>query len=189
MFRFLALPVAAVLLAAGCTPGNGTPTPTPTPSVSSVASPTSTPSPTLTPTEDPLIAEAERVYMAALRAQWKYELTGDYSQFPPELKEYLDDNVLAITRGVFEDNKAAGLRLVGGEPKVDLMHLPGVSKQDSIIALLVCYDTTALKVVDAAGAEVAPGRLSALTAYFHHAVDGRLKVFTQDGGDLGQCGG
>ena len=70
-FRFLALPVAAVLLAAGCTPGNGTPTPTPTPSVSTVASSTPAPSPTLTPTEDPLIAEAERVYMAACQRRLK----------------------------------------------------------------------------------------------------------------------
>ena len=189
MFRFLALPVAAVLLAAGCTPGNGTPTPTPTPSLSSVASTTPTPTatPTPTPSEDPLFAEAKRVYMAAAEARWKYELTGDYSEFPPELGNYLDDNLLITTRDAFEEGKATGVHLVGGEPQIQLVQMPEAKKQDSSVAVLICYDTSALTVVDAAGAELRQGRLIALIAYFRVAADGQLKIFTQDPAEVGQC--
>ena len=186
-FRFLALPVAAVLLAAGCTPGNGTPTPTPTPSVSSVASPTSTPSSTPTPSsEDALYAEAERVYRAALEAQWKFELTGDYSEFPPELAEYYGPEFLEELKAAFEVAKEQGLRLTGGVPVVEIGPIPGAGKDASEVAIQVCYDGRGLVAVDAEGAVLNQGELLREIAYLK-SYDGQLKIFDSELAKVDQC--
>ena len=188
-FRFLALPVAAVLLAAGCTPGNGTPTPTPTPSVSSVTSPSPTPTPTPTPSnKDALYAEAERILLRSFELRDQYELRGDYSEFPPELEELLADPYLGWARDLFEDGKAQGLHAPeGAVPITKLAHAPGLVRDGSEVALRVCVDNREIPQLNSAGEVVSHGQLTVQTAYFKH-FDGRLKLFTGSFEVVTECG-
>lgn len=179
-FRFLALPVAAVLLAAGCTPGNGTPTPTPTPSVSSVTSPSPTPTPTPTPSsEDALYAEAERVMTRVYEVSATFEVHGDYSAFPAELYELMADPYLGWTIALFEEGKEGGWHAPEGAfPVIQMAPLPGISSREgSEIALQLCVDTRNVPLLDGNGNVLSEGRIAHDTVFLKR-FDGVLKVFT-----------
>ena len=91
--RLAAIPLLllAVLLA-GCGPGKPPPEPSPTP-VSEY---------TPEPAEAEMYAKAEQAFWGYIEARRKYELAGDYSQFPPEMTTYLDTRQLEVARSLFE---------------------------------------------------------------------------------------
>ena len=182
-FRFLALPVAAVLLAAGCTPGNGTPTPTPTPSLSFVASP----SPISSPSSGGfLYAEADRVLRAAISAQSIYQSQSEQTEFPIELAEYYSPEALEGVRFVTENFKSKGLILEGGEPVVRTESVLNVVKEGSVVVLDACIDSSALSAIGPAGEVVATGKL-AVGRYFFRHIDGALKIFEIEPQEVSEC--
>ena len=186
-FRFLALPVAAVLLAAGCTPGNGTPTPTPTPSVSSVASTTPTPTATPTPSSEDLYAEAERVMLRGYEVSASFELRGDYSEFPAELEQLMADPYLGWTRAIFEEGKAGGWHAPeGAYPEIRIAPLPDESRDGSEVAVQLCLDRTGVPLLDAQGNVVSEGTLGYQKAFLK-SFAGILKVFTGSYKDVDSC--
>lgn len=165
---------------AGCSsPGDDPPSPSPTPVVSVSAS--ATPS-AASPTPDmaALYAEADRVYRASLEAQFKFALTGDYSEFPPELASLQGPEFLATTRGLFELGKQEGYVLTGGVPSVKTRPLKGVSKGNSVAAIQTCYDARGLTLMDGQGQVVTVVDTLALGMYFFAEIDGQLKIIDSE---------
>ena len=60
-----------------------------------------------------MYAKAEQAFWGYIEARRKYELTGDYSQFPPEMTTYLEGLILETTQISFKDDKAGGLHASG----------------------------------------------------------------------------
>ena len=133
-----------------------------------------TPEPTSSEVE--MYAKAEQVFWGFIEARNKYELTGDYSQFPPEMATYLDTDTLERRRAIFEDDKAVGLHASGPavnttKPKWSLRF------EDSVATMAVCQDATGLVALDANGNVVREGVKYSYYAYFRVADDGLVKIF------------
>ena len=126
-----------------------------------------------------MYAKAEQVFWGFIEARNKYELTGDYSQFPPEMATYLDTDTLERRRAIFEDDKAVGLHASGPavnttKPKWSLRF------EDSVATMAVCQDATGLVALDANGNVVREGVKYSYYAYFRVADDGLIKIFRFD---------
>mgnify|MGYP000903602945 CR=1 FL=1 len=157
----------AVLLA-GCGPGKPPPEPSPV-SVSEY-----TPDPTSS--EALMYAKAEQAFWGYIEARRKYELAGDYSQFPPEMTTYLEGLILETTQISFEDDKAGGLHASG--PAVNTTRPEWSEKyEDSVATMAVCQDATGLVALDANGNVVREGVKYSYYAYFRVADDGLVKIF------------
>ena len=165
--RLAAIPLLllAVLLA-GCGPRQ------PPPSPVSVSEYTSDP----TSSEALMYAKAEQVFWGFIEARRKYELTGDYSQFPPEMTTYLDTRQLEAARSLFEKGKAGGWHLttagvITTRPSWVKNH------EDSVATMAVCEDGTGFVVLDANNNVVHEGVKYSYYAYFRVADDGLVKLF------------
>ena len=133
-----------------------------------------------------MYAKAEQVFWGFIEARNKYELTGDYSQFPPEMATYLDTDTLERRRAIFEDDKAVGLHASGPavnttKPKWSLRF------EDSVATMAVCQDATGLVALDANGNVVREGVKYSYYAYFRVADDGLVKMFHVDGKEDTLC--
>ncbi len=157
----------AVLLA-GC--GLRQPAPEPSPEPASEYTPDPNSSEALT------YGQAEQVFWGFIEARNKYELTGDYSQFPPEMATYLDTRQLEAARSLFEKGKAGGWHMSGPVPNTTR---PEWSEkyEDSVATMAVCQDATGLVALDANGNVVREGVKYSYYAYFRVADDGLVKIF------------
>ena len=165
--RWFTIPVLllAVLLA-GCGPRQPAPSPV---SVSEY-----TPDPTSS--EALMYAKAEQTFWGYIEARRKYELTGDYSQFPPEMATYLDTDALERTRMLFEDGKAGGWH--GTAPGVITTRPSWVKNyEDSVATMAVCEDYRGEAVLNADNNVVREGTRYSYYAYFRVAGDGLVKRF------------
>ena len=141
-----------------------------------------TPEPTSSEVE--MYAKAEQVFWGFIEARNKYELTGDYSQFPPEMATYLEGLILETTQARFEEGKAGGWHVSGPVPNTTK---PAWTKRygDSVATMAVCQDATGLVALDANGNVVREGVKYSYYAYFRVADDGLVKMFYSDPrGDL-----
>ena len=147
--RLAAIPLLLLtMLLAGCGPGKPAPEPSPTPVSEYTPDPTSS--------EALVYAKAEQVFWGYIEARRKYELAGDYSQFPPEMATYLDTDALERTRMLFEDGKAGGWH--GTAPGVITTRPSWVKNyEDSVATMAVCEDGTGVLVLDANGNVVREG--------------------------------
>ena len=165
--RLAAIPLLllAVLLA-GCGPRQPPPSPV---SVSEY-----TPDPTSS--EALVYAKAEQAFWGYIEARRKYELAGDYSQFPPEMATYLDTDALERTRMLFEDGKAGGWH--GTAPGVITTRPSWVKNyEDSVATIAVCEDYRGEAVLNADNNVVREGTRYSYYAYFRVAGDGLVKLF------------
>ncbi|MFB9618689.1 hypothetical protein [Brooklawnia cerclae] len=145
---------------------------------SSSTSPTVSPTPSVDVSADALYAEAEQVYLRSLEVSERYEVHGDYSEFPPEYEELLADPYLEWTRALFDAGKEQGWHVPDGlQLPVTTRSLPGMSRDGSDVALQTCRDNRGVPTLDYNGNQVAEGSLVYETLFFKH-VDGRLKLFT-----------
>mgnify|MGYP000861241051 FL=1 len=123
-----------------------------------------------------MYAKAEQVFWGYIEARNKYELTGDYSQFPPEMATYLDTRQLEAARSLFEKGKAGGWH--GTAPGVITTRPEWSEKyEDSVATMAVCQDATGLVALDANGNVVREGVKYSYYAYFRVADDGLVKLF------------
>ena len=170
--RLAAIPLLllAVLLA-GCGPGKPPPEPSPTPVSEYTPEPTSS--------EALMYAKAEQAFWKYIETRNKYELTGDYSQFPPEMANYLDTDVLERARMLFEDGKTGGWHVSSPVPNTTK---PAWTKKrdDSVATMAVCQDATGLVTLDTNGNVVHEGVKYSYYAYFRVADDGLVKIFHID---------
>ena len=170
--RLAAIPLLllAVLLA-GCGPRQPPPEPSPTPVSEYTPEPTSS--------EALMYGQAEQAFWGHIEARRKYELTGDYSQFPPEMATYLDTDELGRRRASFERGKAGGWHVSGPVPNTTR---PEWSEkyEDSVATMAVCQDATGLVTLDANGNVVHEGIQYSYYAYFRVAGDGLVKMFHID---------
>ena len=168
--RWFTIPVLllAVLLA-GCGPRQ------PAPSPSFVPAPEYTPE----PAEAEMYAKAEQAFWGFIETQRKYEMTGDYSQFPPEMATYLDTQQLEVARSGFEKGKAGGWHVTG---PAAVTTWPEWSRpfKDSVATMAVCLDGTEFVVLDANGNVVHEGAKFSYYAHFRVADDGLVKMFHVD---------
>ena len=154
------------MLLAGCGPRQPPPSPV---SVSEY-----TPDPTSS--EALVYAKAEQVFWGYIEARRKYELAGDYSQFPPEMATYLDTDALERTRMLFEDGKAGGWH--GTAPGVITTRPSWVKNyEDSVATMAVCEDYRGEAVLNADNNVVREGTRYSYYAYFRVAGDGLVKLF------------
>ena len=167
--RLAAIPLLLlIMLLAGCGPGKPPPEPAPTPVSEYTPEPTSS--------EALMYAKAEQVFWGFIEARRKYELTGDYSQFPPEMTTYLDTRQLEAARSLFEKGKAGGWHLttagvITTRPSWVKNH------EDSVATMAVCEDGTGFVVLDANNNVVYEGVKYSYYAYFRVADDGLVKLF------------
>lgn len=173
---FVLVSVLALGLA-GCGSGGGEPSPAPSSPAPTVSQLLPVPE-TSTPSAE-LYAEADRVYRAAMETQRKYEATGDYSEFPPELAEYFTPRYLGVVYAIFEDLASQGVRAPGDGPVMTTGPAPGVSKGESVVSLRTCYDMRGIQVLDAQGALITEGKLTIGVYYFEYH-DSKLKIFSAD---------
>ena len=171
--RLAAIPL---LLLAGCGPGKPPPEPSPTPVSEHTPEPTSS--------EALMYAKAEQAFWGYIEARNKYELTGDYSQFPPEMTNYLEGLMLEAAWNSFEESRAGGLHASGTAVNTTQPVL-GRKHGDSVATMAVCQDGTGLVALDANGNVVYEGTKFSYYAYFRVADDGLVKMFYSDPrGDL-----
>ena len=170
--RLAAIPLLllAVLLA-GCGPRQPAPEPSPTPVSEYTPEPGSF--------KALMYAKAEQAFWGFIETQRKYELTGDYSQFPPEMATYLDTQQLEVTRSLFEEGKAGGLH-VSGPAAVTTWPEWSRPFKDSVATMAVCLDGTEFVVLDANGNVVREGVKFSYYAHFRVAGDGLVKMFHID---------
>lgn len=181
VFAVVALAVSLVL--AGCSPGGVDESPdSPSPSVSVPAPPSS-----VNAEMDALYAEAESVFMRSLELRYRYELRGDFSEFPPELSEVLADPYLSWVRQMYEFYREQNWSSPEGiEPAMVIRPYPGASREGSDVALQACQDTTQVPALDANGQVVSEGGLDYLELYFKR-MDGNLKLFYGTHHGIEQC--
>ena len=165
--RWFTIPVLLLaVLFAGCGPRQPPPSPV---SVSEY-----TPDPTSS--EALVYAKAEQAFWGYIEARRKYELAGDYSQFPPEMATYLDTDALERTRMLFEDGKAGGWH--GTAPGVITTRPSWVKNyEDSVATIAVCEDYRGEAVLNADNNVVREGTRYSYYAYFRVAGDGLVKLF------------
>ena len=133
-----------------------------------------TPEPTSSEVE--MYAKAEQVFWGFIEARNKYELTGDYSQFPPEMATYLDTRQLEAARSLFEKGKAGGWH--GTAPGVITTRPEWSEKyEDSVATMVVCEDYRGEAVLNADNNVVREGTRYSYYAYFRVAGDGLVKRF------------
>ena len=170
--RLAAIPLLLlIMLLAGCGPGKPPPEPSPTPVSEYTPEPTSS--------EALMYAKAEQAFWKYIETRNKYELTGDYSQFPPEMANYLDTDVLERARMLFEDGKTGGWHVSSPVPNTTK---PAWTKKrdDSVATMAVCQDATGLVTLDTNGNVVREGVKYSYYAYFRVADDGLVKIFHID---------
>ena len=170
--RLAAIPLLLLAaLLAGCGPGKPAPEPSPTPVSEYTPDPNSS--------EALTYGQAEQVFWGFIEARRKYELAGDYSQFPPEMTTYLDTRQLEAARSLFEKGKAGGWHMSGPVPNTTR---PEWSEkyEDSVATMAVCQDATGLVALDANGNVVREGVKYSYYAYFRVADDGLIKIFRFD---------
>ena len=167
--RLAAIPLLLlIMLLAGCGPGKPAPEPSPTPVSEYTPDPTSS--------EALVYAKAEQVFWGYIEARRKYELAGDYSQFPPEMATYLDTDALERTRMLFEDGKAGGWHVTG--PGVITTRPEWSEKyEDSVATMAVCEDYRGEAVLNADNNVVREGTRYSYYAHFRVADDGLVKLF------------
>lgn len=170
----LSVILASSLLALGSC-GTTEPDPTPSPSPVVTSSPVASPN----PSDAALYEEAERVYLGYREAEERYSLGADYSEFPPEMAEYLSPGYLEAVRTTFDQARAQQLRLAGGSPIHTVAPARGTSKNGSVAAVATCYDARGLIAVDENGNEVSQGVLSRGIYYLNY-FDGALKISDAD---------
>lgn len=176
MHRLLTfLVVASVVLGLyGCSSGAGEPT-------ASSARPTSTMAEHYEsgPSRDTaLYEEAKAVFLRMMELRSRYEVHGDYSQFPAELSEVVTEPVLEALQKIFNDGKTLGLHAPeGAEPVVTVEPYWGVSSADSAIAIQACIDGRGFEELDANNQAVAKGNLVHQILFFRR-IDGHLKIFS-----------
>ena len=158
----------AVLLA-GCGPRQ------PAPSPSFVPAPEYTPE----PAEAEMYAKAEQAFWGFIETQRKYEMTGDYSQFPPEMANYLDTEMLARRRAAFEEGKAKGWHSTGTST-ITTRPVWDRGYWNSVATMAVCQDGTGIATLDANNNVVREGVKYSYYAYFRVADDGLVKIFHID---------
>ncbi|MGI5951649.1 MAG: hypothetical protein ACOX61_07370 [Brooklawnia sp.] len=181
--RFHPVPLTLALLLglAGCGSTPEEPVVSP-PSVVASSSPVVSQSPT--PDMDALYAEAEQVLRRWVELEKGYELTGDFSEYPPGLQEVLAEPVLGLSRNNFEVAKENGWRAKpGSQPRVTSEPATGMRMDDSEVALRICLDTTDAPMVDASGEVVSPGGFQVLVFYFKY-FDEDLKIFATSSYEL-----
>ena len=123
-----------------------------------------------------MYAKAEQTFWGYIEARRKYELAGDYSQFPPEMATYLDTDALERTRMLFEDGKAGGWH--GTAPGVITTRPSWVKNyEDSVATIAVCEDYRGEAVLNADNNVVREGTRYSYYAYFRVAGDGLVKLF------------
>ncbi len=122
--------------------------------------------------------EAERVLRRSFELEDYPLVSGDFSQYPPELEELLMGDYLTASKASFETAKQAGWR---GSPdtvaQVSVIPKPGLFYQDSTAALLACTDTRDAPMLDSSGAVVSEGTVWVMNYYFKPD-QGKLKIFT-----------
>lgn len=172
--------VILLVLVAGCSSGDGA-SPGPSEAPYSVASTTVMPSASVSPSVDEVqlrMQEAERVLRRSFELEDYPLVSGDFSQYPPELEELLMGDYLTASKASFETAKQAGWR---GSPdtvaQVSVIPKPGLFYQDSTAALLACTDTRDAPMLDSSGAVVSEGTVWVMNYYFKPD-QGKLKIFT-----------
>ena len=139
--RLAAIPLLLLaVLFAGCGPRQPLPSPV---SVSEY-----TPDPTSS--EALMYAKAEQAFWGYIEARRKYELAGDYSQFPPEMATYLDTDALERAWMLFEDGKAGGWHVSSPVPNTT-KPVWARKRGDSVATMAVCQDATGIAVLDEIG--------------------------------------
>ncbi len=179
--RLAAIPLLLlIMLLTGCGPRQPAPEPSPSPTPASEYTPEPTSSKAL------MYAKAEQVFWGYIETRNKYELTGDYSQFPPEMTTYLEGLILETTQARFEKNKAGGLHVSGPVPNTTK---PAWTKRygDSVATMAVCQDGTGIATLDANNNVVYEGVKYSYYAYFRVADDGLVKMFHVDGKEDTLC--
>ena len=129
--------------------------------------------------EASIYAKAERVFWGFIEARRKYELAGDYSQFPPEMATYLDTDVLERAWMLFEDGKAGGWHVSSPVPNTT-KPVWARKRGDSVATMAVCQDATGPVTLDANGNVVHEGVRFSYYTYFRVADDGLVKLFHAD---------
>ena len=129
--------------------------------------------------EASIYAKAERVFWGFIEARRKYELAGDYSQFPPEMATYLDTDALERAWMLFEDGKAGGWHVSSPVPNTT-KPVWARKRGDSVATMAVCQDATGIAVLDANNNVVREGVKFSYYAYFRVADDGLIKIFYID---------
>lgn len=201
LLRGVVATLAATVLLAGCQPSApGSPTPSSPP-----PSPTATPTPTFLCTpeaggeatectqaqydemkaKDALYAEAEEVFREYFAENIRISRAGGVTE-PTEviLKTTAGtarESVMAAFRGLAERQSRAR----GDDPTLKVERAPGISKEGSIVALLVCADGSGWAFYED-GAEVSRGRPAEDRVYFS-TVDGAMKMTYIEGRWVKTC--
>lgn len=177
--------VIPLLVVTGCGPA-GT-DPSPAPSVSSTAVPRPTPSPSAQ-SSDELYAEAERVLLEAIEVINRHEVAGEYSGMAEELTPFAMGDFLASTLAAYsllEEKQWHGK--ASEVPTITVEPAPGVTYQDSEVALHVCQDSTNAPLYGPDGSVASIGRILESRYYFKRDSDAKLKVFYQQYREVESC--
>ena len=176
----LVLIAALILTISACGRSQPPESPSPSPVV------TSSTTPPVDASTEALYAEAERVYLKFRELQASYELTGDYSEFPPEMADYLGPEYLERVRTTFNMAKEGNWNYVGEPGEVATAPAPSVHKGDSELTLQTCADSRGMVVLDPTGAVVREGSMVVGFFYFRH-FDGDLKIVDSDIAQESEC--
>lgn len=149
---------------------------------------TPTPSVSATPTQEELDAEAERVFWRAVDLERSWDVTGEYTGFPEETDQVAMGEYLAAMRAGYDFVSEKGWV---GRPeetaKYQIEPLPGVSLEESVVALHVCKDASNAHLYDKSGNLASKGNISESRYFFKFDSDGLLKIFIQQFRDVESC--
>ncbi|WP_147436553.1 hypothetical protein [Propionibacterium australiense] len=185
--------LCSVLVVAGCGSGDA-----PGPGGSSVgsssgpvsASPSSgSPvSSAVSPGEEELYAEAERVYRAYFELEQQAFLEGGVNGVPAEMNEYITGNYTQVLRKFLSQMSEHGWRMQPGtrEQIMMLRRAPEINREDSVATLRVCTDSTNSPLVDQNGAFVSSG-FALNSLFFKYDIDGKLKIYGNNGESVESC--
>lgn len=189
--RRLAVTVTAVCLLAGCQPA-APPSPVPAPSFRCTPE-AGGPEFDCTPRQhddmvakDQLYAEAEAVYRRFFAEDVRIFRAGGVTEPTAVLLETTTGAFLDDSMGLYRSLKKDSRRLEGGDIRLAyLKRRPGISKQDSVVAMVACVDARSATVIEH-GKSAGQGYVVEDVLYFAR-FDGVLKIQGADGQEESEC--